>query len=362
MASGSRRPEVRGRRRIEPAPAHDGLRAPLLQRGVVQERIGPRVQHLVRERRRLVEVARHHADGPRLQALQQPRQAGQVHRLGEAVGDGLAHQRMIRHLALARQVLRARDLVGEDAADQVLGLHPCKRRRHLLAAAEARQRQRHRRHPAPARDEHRRVEHGLDQHLAHACRVEIARHLHQLEAVGGGERQHDAVLGGRRLQLEIELAAEALAQRQPPGPVDAAAVGRMHDELHAAGLVEEALQHDGLLRGQAAERALGRGEILDQLKGWPPRPSPAPATATAAPCPRPDRRPGARTARRAGPTRPPTARRCAPVPRPARTGWWAARRGRPPRAPRRAPRAGCGRRYCRAGTRRRRRSRWRSPR
>ena len=259
-------PEVGGGLRVEPAPGHDGLRAPLLQRGVVQIGVGPRRQHLQRQRRRLGEVARDHADGAGLDAREQALQALDVHGLGQAVGDRLVHQRVVGHLALAGQVLGAGDLIGKDAADQVLGIHARELRRHLPAAAEARQRQRHAGDPAPARDEHRRVEHGLDQHAADARRVQIARDLAQLEAVRGGERQHDVVLGRRRLQLEVELAAEALAQCQAPGAVDAAAVGRMHDELHAARLVEEALQHDGVLRRQAAERRIGRAQVFDQLE------------------------------------------------------------------------------------------------
>ena len=63
------------------------------------------------------------------------------------------------------------------------------------------------------------------------------------------ERQHDGVFGGRGLQLEVEGAAEFLAQRQAEGAVDARAERRMDDELHAAGLVEEALEHQGIERG-----------------------------------------------------------------------------------------------------------------
>src|SRR5436190_1657796 len=44
--------------------------------------------------------------------------------------------------------------------------------------------------------------------------MQVFRHLGQREAVAGRERQDDRVLGGRRLQLEVELAAEALAQRE----------------------------------------------------------------------------------------------------------------------------------------------------
>ena len=79
------------------------------------------------------------------------------------------------------------------------------------------------------------------------------------------EREDDRVLGRRRLQLEVELAAEALAEREAPGAVDAAAERRVEDELHAARFVEEALEHDRLERGQRAERRARCGEIVDDL-------------------------------------------------------------------------------------------------
>ena len=66
--------------------------------------------------------------------------------------------------------------------------------------------------------------------------------------------RHDIVLGRRRLQLEIEPAAEPLAQRQAPGAVEAAAVGRMDDQLHAADRVEEALEHQRVGVGSTPER------------------------------------------------------------------------------------------------------------
>ena len=62
----------------------------------------------------------------------------------------------------------------------------------------------------------------------------------------------DAVFRRRRLQLEIELAAEALAQREPPRAIDAAAERRVDHELHAARFIEEALEHDGVLRRQVS--------------------------------------------------------------------------------------------------------------
>jgi len=39
----------------------------------------------------------------------------------------------------------------------------------------------------------------------------------------------------------------------------------MHDKLHAADFIEEAFEHDGVLRGQAAERRMTGTEIFDEL-------------------------------------------------------------------------------------------------
>ncbi len=46
---GVQRPEVGGRLRVEPPPARDRLRSPLLEGRVVEERVGPRVQRALGE-------------------------------------------------------------------------------------------------------------------------------------------------------------------------------------------------------------------------------------------------------------------------------------------------------------------------
>ena len=81
------------------------------------------------------------------------------------------------------------------------------------------------------------------------------------------ERQHDGVVAGRGLQLEVERAAELLAQREPERAVDAPAVRRVHDELHAAGVVEEALEHEALLGGHHAEHRPPDREVVDDHRG-----------------------------------------------------------------------------------------------
>ncbi len=259
--------KFRGALRIVPAARHDGLGAALLQRRIVEKRVGPRRQRFEREGRWLGEIAGDDVDGARFKPSQQPFQPFDVHRLVQAVRYGLVGQRMIRHLPLAHEVLGAGDLVREDGRDQVLRLHAHELGRHLPAAAEARQSERNTCHPTPPRREHRRVKHGLDEQRPHAGGMKITGNFDQFKAVRRGQRQHDVVFGCRRLKFEVELPAEALAQSEAPGAVDAAAERGMDHELHAARFVKEALQHDRLLRRQAAEGLGGRSEIFDDLLG-----------------------------------------------------------------------------------------------
>ena len=83
----------------------------------------------------------------------------------------------------------------------------------------------------------------------------------------GPSERHDGVVAGRRLQLEIEAPADALAHRQAERAVHAPAEGRVDHQLHAAGVVEEALQHDALARRQVTQRLARRRQIAHQLLG-----------------------------------------------------------------------------------------------
>ena len=67
-------------------------------------------------------VARHEREPAGTDPLEHAYQPREVHRLGEAVGDGLPHQRMIGDLAFAGEVLGAGNLVRENGTDQVLSL------------------------------------------------------------------------------------------------------------------------------------------------------------------------------------------------------------------------------------------------
>src|SRR5207245_8363982 len=69
------------------------------------------------------------------------------------------------------------------------------------------------------------------------------------------------------LQLEIKRAAEALAQRKPPGFVDARAEGSVNDKLHPATLVEEALGNDGRLCGNGSQNGAPGDNVFHGLLG-----------------------------------------------------------------------------------------------
>src|SRR5437867_12193779 len=97
--------------------------------------------------------------------------------------------------------------------------------------------------------------------------MEIPEDIGERKRVLRPEREEQRVLGGGRLQLEVELAAEALPEREAPRLVDAAPERRVQHELHAAGLVEEALDYDRVLRRDHAERTAAFREIGNRLFG-----------------------------------------------------------------------------------------------
>ena len=131
---------------------------------------------------------------------------------------------------LANNVFGAGDLIWKHRANEILGVHPREVSRNFSAASKARQCQRDAGDPAPAGQKHRRIEQCLGQHGAYVRRMKITLHVGKLETMRRGQREQDIVVGRGGLQLEIELAAKALAQRKPPGPVDPASIGRMNDE------------------------------------------------------------------------------------------------------------------------------------
>src|ERR1700679_938950 len=93
--------DVGGGLGIEPAAAHHGLGTPLLERRIVQISVRARVQCFERQRRRLGQVARNHADVAGFELAQHVLETVDVHGIFEAVAYRLPHQRVIRYLDLA---------------------------------------------------------------------------------------------------------------------------------------------------------------------------------------------------------------------------------------------------------------------
>src|SRR6267154_1110279 len=81
------------------------------------------------------------------------------------------------------------------------------------------------------------------------------------------EGQYNCIVSSRRLEFEIERAAEPFAQRQAPGAVDSNSERRVDHELHPSRLIEEPFEDERLLRGDDAKRLIGRNEILRELLG-----------------------------------------------------------------------------------------------
>ena len=137
----------------------------------------------------------------------------------EAVVDRLAGENVVGHAhGTRRRVLLARGESGPHRRQEVVRLHALEVDRPAPAAVHPRQHEGAGEVPAPARPEHRVGEHGLGQHGGRRCAREHRLDPGEGEAVLRPEREHDGVVVGRRLELEVERDAEALAQRQADAP------------------------------------------------------------------------------------------------------------------------------------------------
>ncbi len=217
--------------------------------------------------RRLRSIARDADDLSAVNALQHASQPVEVHRLLQTVVHRLIDQRMVGDLAVAGDVLETRGRIRKDRGHQIVGHGALKLRSNLASSAIPRDGQGDRGVPAPARLKDRRVEKRLHQHVSRGRRMEITEDIGQGKGMLRPQGEQHRIVGGRRLQLEVELPAEAFAERQPPRLVDPASERRVDDELHAARLIEEALDDERLLRGDDAESDARRVEVLEDLAG-----------------------------------------------------------------------------------------------
>jgi hypothetical protein len=240
-------------------------RAPFFERSIVEKRIRIRVQNLVTERRRLRRVDRDRADLAGFEAAQHTEQAVEIHRFMQAVVDRFAHQHVIGDANRSGEILGARGLVRKDRRDQVIGAHAQQLRRHFAAAAHPQDCERADGVPAPTRRKHRRRQERLRQHVLDTGRLDVFEDDLERKRVLVGEREHDAVVGRRGLQFQIERTAEALAKRQAPRAIDARAERRVQDELHPSGFVEESLGDDRAIGRNDAENRFAGADVGDRL-------------------------------------------------------------------------------------------------
>ena len=113
--------------------------------------------------------------------------------------------------------------------------------------------------------EHGRVEQSLREHVLQARRLNEPEGQLQRKGMLLRQRDDDAVVGGGRLQLQIEPAAEPLAQGEAPCAVDLRSQRSVDHELHPAGLVEKALGHNPAGRGYRSQRSFSSGDVPNGL-------------------------------------------------------------------------------------------------
>ena len=104
-------------------------------------------------------------------------QSVDVHCFGEAIINRLLHQRMIRDLAVAHDVLQARELIRENCGQKIFRFHPLQRRGDFRAATETRHGERTGCVPAPANREHWRVEQRLNKKLSNCFGIQIPKNF-----------------------------------------------------------------------------------------------------------------------------------------------------------------------------------------
>ena len=179
-------------------------------------------------------------------------QRGQVEDVAQALAVGLEDDREAGEVARdLEQALRLQPLLPERRALAGVGARDQQRAGGVLAEAGAEQRR-----AGELGDDQVLELVGLDQDQVGGRRL-----------VGVGEVDDDPVVGPDRVGLELALGADLRRQRQPPGGVDAAAVGREDAEAPVADLVAEALDDDRLVGGDDAGRRLLLAQVGDEVLG-----------------------------------------------------------------------------------------------
>ena len=243
-----------------------GAGAALFERGIVEEGVGIGVENFVRELRGHRGIDGNGLDAAVADGFEDAAEAVDVHGLVHDVFHDFFDQGVVGDLDIALDVFKAGGDVGEDGGEEVVASHALNLRRDFLAVLEAEECEGAVGVPTEAGGEDGRAgEYGLLKNLLDGFGLEEVEDIGEGEAVLFGRGDADAVVGGGGLQLEVEAAAEALAQGQSPGAVDARSEGRMDDELHAAAFVKEALGDDGTLGGNRAEDGAAFADVGGEL-------------------------------------------------------------------------------------------------
>ena len=252
----------------------DGASAPLFQRSVIQESIRHRVEDLVRERGRNGSVFGEELNLAALDRLEHVAQSFDIQRFRKAVAQSLEDQRMVGNgNGLRDAIVLALRLRGKDGGQKIVRAHALERSRHALSPHGTEKRQRAREVPAPPRCKDGRRENGLLQAVFDPLGSQEPEDVFQREGVLRSQREIDPVVGRGGLQLEVKGPAEALAQGQSPGSIDAAAERRVQNQLRAPGLVKKTLRDDATDRRHAPEHALAFVDVGPALLCGPARES-----------------------------------------------------------------------------------------
>ena len=172
---------------------------------------------------------------------------------------------MIGNLDVTGDIFLTRGHIGEYRGQQVVRTHALNLRRHFLSTLKTQKRERAVSVPTPARAEDRRSQGGLLEDRLNGFGIQEMKNVSERKTVLLRQRNVQAIVGGRSLELKIEAAAETLAQGQSPGLVDAGAERSVDDQLHAAAFIEETLGNDGALGKNITQHGAAFEDVLNGL-------------------------------------------------------------------------------------------------
>ena len=264
------------RRRVEPAQvAHtfdrqraargDGPSPPFGDFATVEKGIRVGIQQFITERRGFARIAREQFDLSAFDLFEHAEQSVQVMRFVQTVVHRLLGQGMVWQLEVAGDVLLAAGKLRKNRRQKIVGPKPLQRRRNLLPILESLHQQGPCHIPAPAGLKSRNGQQRLFEQWPDIAGSQHSEHAFQRKAVLRPQREHEPVVIRRRLELEIERPAEALAHRQPPGLGNPRAEWCVDDHLHPARFIEKSLEDDAPLAGNHSQRGLFSPYVFDGL-------------------------------------------------------------------------------------------------